>query len=126
MKKLLIFSILILLAASSSAQRFEDYFEDRTLRLDYTFSGDVHQQQLYVDELVSIPRWHGKLSHLSEVPLKGNGQIIVRSKADGTVIFRHSFSTLFQEWLSTDEAKHVRKSFENVFLIPQTTCRNHR
>lgn len=118
MKKLLIFSILILLAASSSAQRFEDYFEDRTLRLDYTFSGDVHQQQLYVDELVSIPRWHGKRSHLSEVPLKGNGQIIVRSKADGTVIFRHSFSTLFQEWLSTDEAKHVRKSFENVFLIP--------
>lgn len=118
MKKCLIFSLLLLSAVSSSAQRFEDYFEDRTLRLDYTFSGDVHQQQLYVDELVSIPRWYGKRSHLAEVPLKGNGQIIVRLKADGTVIFRHSFSTLFQEWLSTDEAKHVRKSFENVFLIP--------
>ena len=35
-----------------------------------------------------------------------------------TVIFRHSFSTLFQEWLATEEAKHTQKSFENVFLVP--------
>jgi len=27
-------------------------------------------------------------------------------------------STLFQEWLATDEAKHTQKSFENVFLVP--------
>ncbi|MBQ1582692.1 MAG: peptidase M64, partial [Prevotella sp.] len=30
----------------------------------------------------------------------------------------HSFSTLFQEWLSYPEAQNVRKSFENVFLVP--------
>ena len=29
-----------------------------------------------------------------------------------------SFSTLFQEWLTYDEAKSSMKSFENVFLIP--------
>ena len=34
------------------------------------------------------------------------------------MIYRHSFSTLFQEWLATDEANHVQKSFENVFLVP--------
>ena len=34
------------------------------------------------------------------------------------VVYRHSFSTLFQEWLATDEAKHTRRSFENVFLVP--------
>lgn len=118
MRKLLAISLLLLSSISLSAQRFEDYFEDRTLRIDYTFSGDAHQQKIYVDELISIPRWYGKRSHLSEVPLTGNGQLIVRSKADGTVIFRHSFSTLFQEWLTTDESKHLQKSFENVFLIP--------
>lgn len=118
MNKLLIISALFFCTNTSSAQTFEDYFEDRTLRLDYTFSGNYQHQQLYVDELISIPRWYGKRHHLAEVPLKGNGQIIVRSKSDGKIIYRHSFSSLFQEWLSTEESKRTQKSFENVFLVP--------
>ena len=118
MRKLFIFSILTIACLSASAQRFEDYFEDRTLRLDYTFSGDAQHQQIYVDELISMPRWYGKRQRLNEVPLKGNGQIIVTSKGDGEVIYRHSFSSLFQEWVSTAESKHTQKSFENVFLVP--------
>ena len=118
MRKLFIFSVLTIACLSASAQRFEDYFEDRTLRLDYTFSGDAQHQQIYVDELISMPRWYGKRQRLSEVPLKGNGQIIVTSKVDGEVIYRHSFSSLFQEWISTAESKHTQKSFENVFLAP--------
>ena len=103
---------------TASAQRFEDYFEDRTLRIDYTFSGNSEKQALYVDELVALPRWYGKRERLAEVPLKGNGQIIVTDKAEGKVIFRHSFSTLFQEWLATEESKRTPRSFENTFLIP--------
>ena len=118
MKKLLIISLLSSIVISVQAQRFEDYFEDRTLRLDYTFCGDASHQQIYVDELISIPRWYGRRHRLAELPLKGNGDITVRSKADGTVIYRHSFSSLFQEWLSTAESKHTQKSFENVFLVP--------
>ena len=110
--------LLLLSIASASAQRFEDYFEDRTLRLDYTFAGDETLHQIYVDELVSLPHWYGRRERLAELPLRGNGQITVRSKADGEVIYRHSFSSLFQEWLATDEAKHTQKSFENVFLVP--------
>ena len=103
---------------TASAQRFEDYFEDRTLRIDYTFSGNSDKQALYVDELVTLPLWYGKRERLAEVPLKGNGQIIVTDKAEGKVIFRHSFSTLFQEWLATEESKRTPRSFENTFLIP--------
>ena len=118
MKKLLVFSLLYSITLCISAQRYDDYFEDRTLRLDYTFAGDNAIQNIYVDELVSLPHWYGRRERLAELPLKGNGQITVRSMADGTVIYRHSFSTLFQEWLATDEAKHTKKSFENVFLVP--------
>jgi len=118
MKRIILSTALLLAVISTSAQRFEDYFEDRTLRLDYIFAGNESLHQIYVDELVSMPRWYGKRERLAEVPLKGNGQIIVCSKRDDTVIYRHSFSTLFQEWLATDEAKHTQKSFENVFLVP--------
>ena len=118
MRKLFIVSLLSTVILSIQAQRFEDYFEDRTLRLDYTFCGDTNHQQIYVDELTALPRWFGRHQRLAELPLKGNGQITVRSKTDGKVIYRHSFSSLFQEWLSTTESKHTQKSFENVFLIP--------
>ena len=118
MKRIILSTALLLTMVSASAQRFEDYFEDRTLRLDYTFAGDVTLHQIYVDELVSMPHWYGRRQRLAELPLKGNGQITMNSKADGEVIYRHSFSTLFQEWLATEEAKHTQKSFENVFLVP--------
>ncbi|MBP5713872.1 MAG: peptidase M64 [Prevotella sp.] len=118
MKKLLIITVLLISIINISAQRFEDYFDDRTLRLDYTFAGDNRQTMIYVDELVALSHWYGKRQHLSEVPLKGNGQIIVRPHDRDEVIYRHAFSTLFQEWLATDEAKHVQRSFENVILIP--------
>ena len=118
MKKLLIITALLSSILFASAQKFEDYFEDRTLRLDYTFAGNDCLHMIYVDELVSLPHWYGRRERLSELPLRGNGQITVRSKKDSVVIYRHAFSTLFQEWLATDEAKHTQKSFENVFLVP--------
>ena len=118
MRKVFIISALLLSSFSAQAQNFDDYFEDKTLRLDYTFAGDATRQQIFVDELVSLPRWYGHKQHLAELPLKGNGQITVRSLADGMVIYRHSFSSLFQEWVSTAEAKQTQKSFENVFLVP--------
>lgn len=118
MRKIFIISALLLLSFGAQAQNYNDYFEDKTLRLDYTFAGDATRQQIYVDELVSLPRWYGRKQHLAELPLKGNGQITVRSLTDGMVIYRHSFSSLFQEWLATAEAKRTQKSFENVFLVP--------
>jgi len=114
-----LFSLLMFLTSLNiSAQMFDDYFENKTLRLDYIFAGDSKQQDIYLDELVQLPNWYGRKNHLSELPLQGNGQITVRNQKDRKVIYRHSFSSLFQEWLATPEAKQTRKSFENVFLVP--------
>ena len=96
MKKLFILNVLFVIALSINAQKFEEYFEDRTLRLDYTFAGDNNHHEIYVDELVIMPHWYGRRERLAELPLKGNGQITMRSQADDTIIYRHSFSTLYQ------------------------------
>ena len=100
------------------AQEFEQYFTNQTLRIDYIFSGNAESQEISVDELNKIPGWYGKRQRLAEVPVEGNGQIIVRSHRTKDIIYRQSFSTLFQEWLSYDEAKTIRKAFQNVFLVP--------
>lgn len=111
-------ALLLLLAINVHAQDFDQFFTPNTLRLDYTFSGNADRQDIYVDELCRLPGWYGKRQHLSEVPVEGNGQVVVKQHGTENVIYRNSFSTLFQEWLSYDEAKTQKKSFENVFLVP--------
>lgn len=110
------FSLLIVI--SLQAQNFADHFQNRTLRVDYIFTGDANHQAIYLDELSQLPQWAGRQHHLSELPLEGNGQIIVRDSKTKKCIYKTSFSSLFQEWLSTDEAKETPKGFENTFLLP--------
>ena len=118
MKRIFIILLNIVTLLPIYAQNFNKHFADSTLRLDYIFAGDSSSQHIYLDELSMSPRWYGRRQRLSELPLKGNGSITVRDNQTNEVLYCHSFSTLFQEWLATDEAKHTPKAFENVFLIP--------
>ena len=105
-------------ALAQNEPDFDSWFVNKTLRLDYNFSGNAREQHIAVDELKQLPEWHGKRHRLAELPVQGNGQITVMDHATGKVIYRNSFSTLFQEWLSYPEAQATTKSFENVFLVP--------
>ena len=119
MKKITIaLALLAIVCSATHAQSFDNYFEDNTLRIDYQFAGDAHHQEIAVDQLNIVPKWFGKRQRLAELPVEGNGQITVRDHKSHEVIYRNSFSTLFQEWLSYPEAETTRKSFENVFLVP--------
>lgn len=106
------------LCGHAFAQNFDDYFVDKTLRLDYIFTGNADKQDICLDELSSLPQWAGRHTHLSELPLAGNGEITMKDKATGKVIYRTSFSSLFQEWLGEKEAKVLTRGFENTFLVP--------
>ncbi|MDM1407345.1 M64 family metallopeptidase [Myroides sp. DF42-4-2] len=117
-KKVVVGFLLGGLFTAAQAQDFNQYFENKTLRLDYIFGGNVDQQYILLDELVRYPTWAGRTHHLSENPLRGNGQVRLYDQATNQLIYSTSFSTLFQEWLSTEEAVTTTKSFENVFLVP--------
>lgn len=118
MKRITLFLFSLLCLTSLEAQNFDDSFTDKTLRIDYIFNGNSEKQSISVDGLSELPSWAGRRNHLGEIPLEGNGQIIVRDIGSGTCIYKTSFSTLFQEWLETDEAKTLTKGFENTFLVP--------
>ena len=53
---------------AAGAQTFGEWFEDRTLRIDYVFAGDVQRQELYLDQLSLLPRWYGRRTRLAELP----------------------------------------------------------
>lgn len=113
----------ILCGASLAAQPaqepvFDSHFEDATLRLDYVFCGDATRQEVYFQQAARIPAWAGRRHHLDQPLLQGNGQVILRSAADGRTLYVNSFSTLFQEWQCTPEAAQLQRAFENCFLVP--------
>lgn len=118
MKRYLALALCLLIVTVSRAQNYTEYFADKTLRVDYIFTGDASRQNVSLDELSVLPSWAGRRHHLSELPLQGNGQIIMKDLESGKTIYTTSFSSLFQEWLETDEAKAVCKGFENTFLLP--------
>lgn len=109
--------LMLLLPATMHAD-YSDWFENRSLRLDYILSGDSVEQKIALDEMSSLPYWAGRRKNLDALILKGNGQILVRDAANEKLIYAQSFSTLFQEWQHTEEARRSYKSFENSFLIP--------
>ena len=118
MKKTLLFAALLLVAIDTYAQSFNDFFADQTLRIDYIFSGNASQQMVSLDELSSFDGWAGRRVNLDKVPVRGNGEISIIEPESRKVIYRQTFSSLFQEWLVTEEASKVTKSFEATFLLP--------
>ena len=108
--------ITLVLAAMLTAVAMDA--QDRTLRLDYIFSGTDKTTDIALAQLKSLDGWYGRTVHADRLFLAGNGQITVRDKESGKILYVNSFSTLFQEWQNSEEATRVRKSFENVFLVP--------
>lgn len=112
-------SVLALGAKSSkSGIAFADYFSGQTLRVDYQFFGNNEQQGVVLDGLSNTGVWAGRHHNLDQIPLLGNGQVEMKDEASGKVIYRTSFSSLFLEWISTDEAHQLSRSFEHTVLLP--------
>lgn len=105
-------------AFSQNRIAFDDYFENRTLRLDYIFAGDNRQQYIFFEKAYKTSRWAGRRSRLTEIPLRGNGQVRLTDPATGQLLYVHTFSTLFQEWQVTEEATKVNKAFESSYNVP--------
>ncbi len=123
----LIVCALSIIGFDCEAQRtdsvFTTNFSDSTLRLDYIFGGMVLSDgktecSIMIDQMSKQPCWAGRRNRLKELPLAGNGQITMTDAATGDTIYRTSFSTLFQEWLTTDESRKAPRAFENTFLVP--------
>ncbi|MBO7264570.1 MAG: peptidase M64 [Alistipes sp.] len=118
MRRFLLAIIALTLSTAIYAQKFEDNFKDGTLRIDYTFMGNATEQYVALRDMSYTDNWYGRRINLDNVPLQGNGDLTLRDKQSGKVIYMTSFSSLFQEWITTPEALDVSKSFEFTLLVP--------
>ena len=118
MRRFICFAVAMLASVALYAQEFDANFVDKTLRIDYTLLGNASEQHVALRDMSSTDNWWGRRVNLDNVPLKGNGDLTLYDADTHEVIYMTSFSSLFQEWITTPEAKTITKSFEFTLLVP--------
>lgn len=117
MMKTLLF-LIVLSTLTLSQIKFEDYFLDKTLRVDYQRAGDKTHTTVFFDEMIEEPNWGGPKKNLIEDFNYGKYRAEVKDAKTGKVIFARNYSTLYSEWQTTEEAKKIKKSFPESVVIP--------
>ena len=120
MKKLIFIPIFIFtfLSLSFSQVNFDDYFIKKTLRLDYVQAGDATGSKIYFEQVKVEPFWGGTVKNLVDKFNFGEFRLTVYDSATQKLIYSRGYSTLFQEWQTSDEAKTLPRSFYETVVFP--------
>ena len=114
----LIFIFFLFVSAVYCQVNFDDYFEDKTLRLDYFHTGDKENESYSFDELVEEPYWGGSKVNLIDKFNYGKYKFEVYDEESNQLIYSRGYSTIFNEWQTTEEAKHTTKTFSETVVFP--------
>lgn len=92
---------------------------DSTLRIDYVLSGsqDPADVRISFARLCAYDGWHGRTTSLDSLVLPAAADITLMSAITGDTLYRMPFSTLFQEWLASDDCSGPR-AMEGSALVP--------
>ncbi|MCX6244034.1 MAG: M64 family metallo-endopeptidase [Bacteroidetes bacterium] len=99
-------------------KEFETNFLPNTLRVDYYIAGDAKTESVYLDEIKIEPNYGGPHKDLVDPLNYGTYRYAAYDSASGRLIFSRGFCNLFQEWQHTSEALKVKRSFEQVAVMP--------
>ncbi len=99
--------------------RFEKYFTDETCRFDYVHTGTKGSEQFSLSAVSTEGAWPGSLVRLVDTLNLGEYQFRVVDVEEDRVIYSRGYSTIFNEWQTTDEAMHgAYRSFNESVRFP--------
>lgn len=104
MKKL--FFLIVSLFPMLCLAQFDKYFEQATLRIDYSHSGRVGIEYFNVERFLKIPNWAGSKQNLIDTLSLGVHKVEMREKSSGKLLFSKGYCSLMEEWLTMEEAKN--------------------
>jgi hypothetical protein len=112
-------SIMACIAIISVAKaQFNDYFENKTLRLDYFHCGTSDTEVYYFDEIREEPFWGGSHINLIDTFFYGGNYVNVYDSETNKLIYSRGYSSIFDEWQTIEEAKQTGKCCNESVIIP--------
>ncbi len=104
---------------NEQSTQFHDFFENKTLRIDYLLSGDANSEEFILKQLKKQPIWAGpqRLPNGYNLNL-GTYRFMVYDSASNQLIYKKGFCSLFSEYQTTDKAKTTKESYYHVNIMP--------
>lgn len=111
LKLLLLFPIVLIAVVALAAPA--------TMRLDYYHTGDTQHETFAVDRIVIEPLpWPGDPAKAIDDTSLGNYFFEVRDQASNRLLYSRGFSSIFSEWVTTEEAKTASRTFSESLRFP--------
>jgi hypothetical protein len=123
MKRFLtIIALAALTAGCARAQKgpaFDDWFVDKTMRIDYYHAGNSAEETIALDQVFDQGVWAGSRTHLVDPFNLGRYLVKVYDAASGTLIFSKGFDSYFGEYKTSGPAlQGVRRTYHESALLP--------
>jgi hypothetical protein len=119
---LTIVALAALTAGCARAQKgpaFDDWFVDKTMRVDYFHAGNSVEEMVALDQVFDQGIWAGSRTHLVDPFNLGRYLVKVYDAASGTLIYSKGFDSYFGEYKTSDPAlQGVRRTYHESALIP--------
>jgi hypothetical protein len=93
------------------------------MRLDYYHTGDATSEVFSVDRVVIEPLpWPGHPSQAIDSSNLGKYLFEVRDAKTKQLLYSRGFASIYGEWETTDEAKTVKRTFQESLRFPAPTA----
>ena len=112
---------IVIAAATPTSQvlsRFDTYFVDKTMRVDYFHSGGMGQEIIALDRVVSDGPWPGSRTRLVDDLNLGKYLFEVIDRRTNQVIYSRGFASIYGEWETTPEAREMHRTFHESLRFP--------
>src|SRR6185295_11497881 len=94
----------------------------RTMRVDYFHTGGATPEVFALDEAVVEPApWAGRTARAEDPIGYGAYGFDVRDAASKRVLFSNGFGSIYDEWITTDEAAKTTRTFHESVRFPMPT-----
>jgi hypothetical protein len=88
------------------------------MRFDFLLGGNSKEERVYPEQIKKEPHWAGSKKNLVDPFNYGNYRFSIFDIKSDSLLFSKGFSTLFEEWQSTAEAKEIDKTFYQSAIFP--------
>ncbi len=114
-------SALLFLAGSviSADVNFNEFYEAKTMRIDYFHIGDAETEFITIDQIYSYGVWAGSKTNLVDEFNNGRYYANFYDLASNKLIFSKGYDSYFGEYQSSgDAAKGIKRTYHESVLLP--------
>lgn len=117
---LFILCLVACIAVAAQGQvSYDRFFTTKTLRVDYFHTGTKGEETFSLDEVIEEGEWPGSRTNLIDTLNLGEYLARVYDVRTNLLIFSRGYSTIFNEWQTTDEAlRGMYRTFSETVRLP--------